>query len=285
MNIQEFREKLKSLLEEKYGEGRPLEIKTVQKNNGTSYVGIILVSSKNASPAINTDAYFSAYDQGMTMEQIMDHIEKSIDTNVLDDDIVKKADDFNVFRDKLCIKLINMEKNKEFLKEHPYRPFLDLAKIVIYHDNNSNMSKTIVISNRLMKIWGITEGQLFDTAEKNSVKNMPPVFANISEFMPIPLPEEPPMYCLTNSSRTYGAACITYPGEAEKIAEALNSDYFLIPSSLHEVLIIKGVAEEKDRYNEMIRAVNDEAVPRDQVLGDHAYFYDREKKELMSMSA
>ena len=283
MNITQFRQELLALLQEKYGEDKPFVLKPVQKNNGSSYTGIICTSSKGASPAINTDAYFSAYSRGMTMDRIMDHIAESLDLNILDEDIVKKADDFNVYKDKLCIKLVNREMNKEFLKEHPYRPFWDLAKIVIYYDHNSeqNMSKTIVISSRLMEIWGITKRQLFDTAEKNSVKNMPVVFSPLSEFIPIPLPEDAPLYCLTNRSRTYGAACITYPGEAERIADALGSDYFLIPSSIHEILIFKGTTKDRDKYDTMIKEVNKEAVPADCVLGNHSYFYDREKKEFI----
>ena len=283
MNITQFRQELLSLLEGKYGEDRPFELKPVHKNNGSSYIGIICTSSKGAAPAINTDAYFSAYSRGMSMDRIMEHIAASLDLNILDEDIVKRADDFNVYKDKLCIKLVNREMNKVFLKSHPYRPFLDLAKIVIYYDHNEeqNMSKTIVISSRLMKIWGITKKQLFDTAEKNSVKNMPAIFYPLSVFMPIPLPEDPPMYCLTNRKRTYGAACITYPGEAEKIADALDSDFFLIPSSIHEFLIFKGTTKDKDKYDTMIKEVNNEAVPADCVLSDHSYYYDREKKEFI----
>ena len=120
-----------------------------------------------------------------------------------------------------------------------------------------------------------------DTAEKNSVKNMPVVFSPLSEFIPIPLPEDAPLYCLTNRSRTYGAACITYPGEAERIADALGSDYFLIPSSIHEILIFKGTTKDRDKYDTMIKEVNKEAVPADCVLGNHSYFYDRKKKEFI----
>lgn len=49
------------------------------------------------------------------------------------------------------------------------------------------------------------------------------------------------MYVLTNRMRSYGAACIAYPYIPGMIGETLGSDYYILPSSVHEVMIVPGL--------------------------------------------
>lgn len=58
-------------------------------------------------------------------------------------------------------------------------------------------------------------------------------------------------------------------------AEKLGGDYFIIPSSIHEVLLVKDTGEMNARdLAAMIREVNATEVAPEDVLTDHAYHYD-----------
>ena len=46
------------------------------------------------------------------------------------------------------------------------------------------------------------------------------------------------MMILTNSRKTYGACCILYPKVLEQLAERVDGDYYLIPSSVHEFILL-----------------------------------------------
>lgn len=67
----------------------------------------------------------------------------------------------------------------------------------------------------------------------------------------------------------------------EKVAERLNCDFYAIPSSVHEIILIKwNDAPSKEEMNEMLNEVNRSQVPEDEILGDKVFYYSRKEKRL-----
>lgn len=83
-------------------------------------------------------------------------------------------------------------------------------------------------------------------------------------------------YILTNTERVYGAAVILYPGVLEYVSGQLGGDLFIIPSSIHETLILKddGIIKAQE-LEEILREVNREKVAPEDVLSDSLYGYSR----------
>ena len=88
------------------------------------------------------------------------------------------------------------------------------------------------------------------------------------------------MYVLTNSIRNNGAVCITYPGVLKNFAEEKDSDLYIIPSSIHEVILIPGTQWPKSQINRMIKEVNLNELDPVEILSDHVYVYKREDEEI-----
>ena len=90
-----------------------------------------------------------------------------------------------------------------------------------------------------------------------------------------------PMYVLSNISRMNGAACMLYDGVIRKFAEYWRTDLYIIPSSIHEVIMIpdNGSAE-PERLLEMISDVNDTQVSAEEVLSYGLYHYSRSNDSL-----
>ena len=91
----------------------------------------------------------------------------------------------------------------------------------------------------------------------------------------------PRMFVLTNKNRTFGAITILYPNILKCFADKVKSDLFILPSSIHEVIIIARC--ELDRiisFEDMVREVNDEQVAKEDILSYHVYEYCREKELL-----
>ena len=81
---------------------------------------------------------------------------------------------------------------------------------------------------------------------------------------------------MSNTKGSYCAAAILYEGVLEKIAKYLGEDYHVIPSSVHEVIIIpKSFGESREYLDELIQEVNTYHVDAEEVLSDHAYYYER----------
>lgn len=84
------------------------------------------------------------------------------------------------------------------------------------------------------------------------------------------------MYVLTNSIKTNGAACITYPNIIKDFAKEHDSDVYIIPSSIHEVILIPGTYWEKEKINKMILEVNANELDPVEILSDHVYVFSKD---------
>ncbi len=93
------------------------------------------------------------------------------------------------------------------------------------------------------------------------------------------------MYVLSNHTRINGAASILYEGLLGKIADRLECDLFILPSSVHEVIVIPEKGDEDYyRLSEMVREVNETQLSPEEVLADHAYYYSREMSALVEIA-
>ena len=83
-----------------------------------------------------------------------------------------------------------------------------------------------------------------------------------------------PMMILTNSRKTYGACCIMYPKVLERLAGSVGGDYYLIPSSVHEFILLPlSQGRSAEELKEMIAEVNSSEIPPEDVLSDSLYLY------------
>jgi len=78
---------------------------------------------------------------------------------------------------------------------------------------------------------------------------------------------------ITTQDTFNGAAAITLPAVQEKLREKYGS-FYIVPSSIHEMLAFPADIPAGLGINEMIRRTNIQEVPVRERLGDHAYFYE-----------
>lgn len=192
--------------------------------------------------------------------------------------------DLSKIMDKVCVRLINRKENKELLKEIPYKEFYDLAVILVIELSDE---ASIKVTSNLLSTWGISFNELYGIAKVNTERLHPYSIKDMSEIMAeivgVPVEEVPSvgLHVVTNNRKTFGATCLLYDGLLEKIADMLEGNFVILPSSLHEVIVhsvMSGVSVE--HLNEIVREVNNNEVPKEDVLSDHVYLYNRETGEL-----
>ena len=88
-------------------------------------------------------------------------------------------------------------------------------------------------------------------------------------------PEDEQMFVASVPDKIRGAGVIAYPNFMEDAAEKMGGDFFVIPSSIHEVLLVRdnGEMTSKDLEN-MVKEVNATQVEPEDQLTDHVYHYD-----------
>jgi len=90
-----------------------------------------------------------------------------------------------------------------------------------------------------------------------------------------------PMYVLSNKSKLNGSGCIFYHNLLHNLCEKLECDLYILPSSIHEVILIP--AYDHDSYDEltsMVKEVNSTQLSKEEILSDHVYFYSRETGQI-----
>ena len=265
------------------------------ESNSLKEVDALIINRKDCEyiTRIFLDKAYMAYREFGDMDPIMSDIAATIQKS--EKQLRKiEAIDFNTFegvKERLSVKILNWDWNHDKLKSIAHRrlPETDLA--VIYRievASNKNGFETVKVTNKMLDIWGIHEEQLYQAALEQNIKKYPFVVADAAQFLfrEEPVPEQFPeemkgnrFYYLTNGNIVNGAATILYPDILKTIGDKFQGNYFIIPSSIHEVLLMKDDGETKvEELQSMVRSVNDESVPEGDVLSDHVYAYDRENE-------
>jgi hypothetical protein len=280
-----------------YVEGYSVQIQTVVKNNDTRLTGIVIRSNdSNIAPTIYLDGFFGQYQDGMPMDEV---IKKVIDTyeqnKVTGRFDVSMVTDYASVSNRICVKLVNAAKNQDLLADAPHVMVSDLAVIfyiVLSKDNGS--TATITVRNNLMKLWNVTTEQLYEMAMDNTqrmfrgtVKSMASIMTEMlgnrmdeecaNEFYDMAVGEdEVPMYIATNNIRIDGSVVILYDGLLREFASRVGSDFYILPSSVHETILVP-VSEDiqLDYLRDMVREINRTEVAPEEVLSDNVYIYSR----------
>lgn len=316
MTFEEFKDLIKdnilNYLPTSYSECT-VELTHIMKNNSLEMDGLSIRKPEAIiSPNIYLNKYFENYNEGRDLEDILEeiaalrieHEKESI--GILTDDIKN----FDSIKDKLTCRIVSGERNAQLFENVAHTRIYDLG--ITYHIdllNNDIGTGSIRIMNSLMKEWNKSVEDIHDIALANTIKNYPVEFTSITEvimgmmkdeilgdflsevggdeaeFMKKELISsktgEDAMYVLTNSSKLNGATVILYPDVLKQIGEKLGKDYYILPSSLHELIVVpKSDFTKVSELEIMIKEVNSTQVLPDEVLADHPYEFSRELEKL-----
>lgn len=252
------------------------ELYTVTKNNGTRRTGILFKQEdSNLAPTIYLEEFYQKYLKGQQVPDLADSI-----CSIYQEIRVKKTCDcqnlfdFNHVKEHIVYKLIRRDANEELLKQIPYEPFLDLA--VVYYiqiDNTRFGSAAIQIRNEHLRYWRVEKEEIRRLAEKNTPRIYPVQIRQIVRFM----------YVATNEQCSLGAAVMRYPDFREKVRGMIRGDFYILPSSIHEVILVpESFGLEPERMQKMVKEINQTGVAPEEVLSDSVYYFDGEEIRIVA---
>ena len=304
MDYKEFcehvKDEIKGVLPEQY-ESYEVQLHTVSKPNVGLQVGLTFVFPVSGTPVpvIYLEPYYDAYlNRGMSvahlMNQIADLAVKGIEKGRNASDgmlgLVPDMTSWEKVKDKVTVRVIGVSRNTELLKDVPCRLYGDIAliyQVSVRVEDDTLM--TVRITNNMMEQYGISEPQLYDTAMENSqrlqkvtCRPMGEVIGDLLGMEDDPLMDEAPakLYVLSNESLQFGAAALFYPGVIEKISKSIPEGFYILPSSIHEVLILPKNQGEKAMLENMVQEINETQVAPDEVLSDFVSEYDSQTRTM-----
>ncbi len=286
MTYEDFKMTVYQHLKDALPAGTSVCLQKICKNNGLVLDGLTISSSKsNVSPTILLDYYYEKRHYFPSFEAICQDILLTYEHNKSEEPVnIDFFYDYKQVRKRLAYRLVNYEKNKELLQTVPYIRYLDLAVVFFcLLDISGKNSATILIHSGHLDTWEATADDLYELTCLTTPLLLPyeltPMSAILSDTLTAyssPPDTACPMYVLTNTSRLYGAGCILYPGLLSNISAYLQSDLFLLPSSIHEVILLPvSSCCQPDKLASLVSQVNQTELAADEILSSHVYCYSR----------
>lgn len=316
-----FLDAIKQALLSQLGDGYSLDIRQVSKNNGLILDGLcIRKTGQKAAPTIYLNSFYDLYQEGYEIQQLSEQIlNLYYENSCLPTSVLEHFVQFSQLKDKIAYKLINAQSNRLLLQTVPHIPYLDLAIVFyLFLDENDTGQMTALIHKEHQAMWEISTEELFELAKENTKRLLPAEIKSMNDVMKEiaiehlgkdyrddfieQLREEnsqSPLYVLSNRCGLYGASCILYEDLLKHFADGIEDDLILLPSSIHEVLILPdkhgadgfcphGAASESKSYDflgDMVTTINQAEVPTEDQLSNQVYLFSRLQNRLTIVTA
>lgn len=291
------KEKFLSYMPEKY-QDMEVRISQVEKVN-RKLDGLNLFTpdgERTVSPTIYIndiyDKYLQTEDLQITLQDAAEAIDRAFRA------APAQSLDMRTAKDNIIFQLVNTAQNEDMLKNKPHREFQDLSIIYrwVISVDERGISST-VISNNLAEELGMGEEQLFRAAAENTRRILPPVVKSMNEvirdmmladgmppemadIMMGQMPPEQTMWVITNERGIDGAASMLYEDKLHKLAERVESDLYILPSSVHEVIAVSVDMGEPEALAQMVAEINMDQVELGERLSNQVYHYDKDLRRI-----
>lgn len=267
----------------------------VRENDRKMHVLAIRLSEKDTFPNICLDGFYQCYQDREELDACVGDI---ADVYIAYGDMedVKEPGiiwDYEKVKDRLFIRLCDLQWNQGYLKDKVSTMHGDFAAayyIAIYEDREKMLK--VPVTDVLIRTWGVSMEQFHKDALLAD-RSGQPVLADLnalcSEMLGIGKTENLltegavyhsmgiPMLCLTNSRKQYGASLILHDDIMRRAGEVLGSDFFVLPSSIHETILVPDInGSDAQGLCLMVKEINEGKVEACEQLSDKVQYYDRE---------
>ena len=287
---QEFAEDIKEKLYERGYDDVRISFNNVEKTNQNYEAMSVVPEGNNVGVNFNIENAFASYEHtddyaGVLASATMVIADGLDRAPVID---VSALMDYENMKEKLSVEVISAEANADLLANVPHDRMEDLA--VVYRfvmESSEDGRASILVTNNLMDRMGVSHEQLRADALENSPEIRPVVIMGMNEVMKemmgpevyemfgIPDDAEETMYVATVPDKNSGAGVIAYQDFMDQAAERVGGDFFVLPSSINEILLVPDNGDmTADALRDMVKDVNAKEVSPEERLSDNVYHYD-----------
>ena len=266
-----------------------VNVKDVEKANGMSYRGIEVSDLQTGmGVTVNMDKHYKMYLGGKSVDEIADLVQQQVA------DVFEKRPDVDMSRlkdyESLCsnvmMEAVSREKNAEYLQNIPHFDMADLS--IIYRLNvgrdRSHDIGVVTVDNQLLNSMGVSQDRFQKDVFEQVLAGEPPILKSLTEVIGASFIGDGPepeggLFLATNRDALYGASVIAIPGFLDQAAEKLGGSFYILPSSIHEVLLLKNdEAVDIQEMERMVQDINAAIVVPEEQLSDRVYHYDAQEK-------
>ncbi len=267
--------------------GAKISRHTVTKadNTGTKEGLVVRFPGQKINPTVYPSDYEEMIRNGATANDIAKAMAERIQANMPQTQEFTEVPELTkeTLAEKAYTCVCNTERNKDFLKSVPHEEIEDLSIFVKFRVTDN---AAITITDDIAKNLQLTGAEILEMARRNtdkqefSIRTLQSVLAgafgaDFGNGMDQQQPMIPQIFVMSNSTNVDGASCIASRAALDKAMKKIGEDFFIIPSSRHELLLVPtsldlGITD----LREMIHAVNATEVSVQDYLSDNLYHYD-----------
>lgn len=283
--------------------------KVVKTNDSILHGFVLRKEGSGIGANVYIDDLFDRHESGESMEELRGDLEmRCLQAATCPIPPLHRLEDLSLdsVRTRLTVRLLDVRNNRTYMEE---RPYIDVGNgLALVADINCDETITsewkIAVNEGILQEMGCSKEELLTAALENTIALEPPIMADLARFMDAEVygglePENlldvsehgdavyrtpgfaEGAFVLTNTSRFRGAAVLFYPEVMDRIHEVLGCGYYVIPSSVHEVILVPDASGwDVRKLKEMLRQGNEETVGRGDYLSDRVFHYGHEDRHL-----
>ena len=274
-------ERVKDFLPEEFKKAS-VSLQVVTKANDVKLTGLTISSvQSNVAPTIYLESFYEKYEDGEDIDAILKRIaEVRLEHEVANDFDASLVTDFDRCKHLIVPRLVSVDMNMEMLERRPHMLMDELAVFYCIHlDCCKEGTASIAITNDILKMWDMDIEELHELAVNNLPSVLPSTFKGMNEVMMemtgMEFPEvDEKMFVLSNVQKVNGASALLDKEIMNAVIERVGTDFYILPSSLHEVLIVPADAGmDVSDLEAMVQEVNATQVSVEDKLSDHVFKY------------
>ena len=293
LEYEQFKEKVISMLGEKAGSERSVGTGTVTKLNGQKLDSVYIErEGQEIFPTCYLDHFYEIYEDGMSLETIVSMI---MDMGMAEPGeeqfAYQQLMDYEKVKDRICLRIVNTERNREMLESIPSIPFLDLSVVFYVLFINGTSQYMATVTDEMLDKWELGKQDLIKNACENTKRMNPLCVSELGDMIEKLSPAEaetarfeyedeiesvPDVTVISSEYGTCGAVYMLDMSLMAEYARKYDDDLIIIPSSIHEVLILPASRSDREELDKTIRMVNMTALSAGEYLADHSYVFRRE---------
>lgn len=248
------------------------EVVKVNKN-GVVCTGIT-VRTGNISPVVYID---NSYEEKKEVNEVVKEIKAIIEeTKTEDANTVDFINAWDSVKNKIKVRLRNKQTNQnaEVFRSAKNHGFADLIIVPYIEINVCGKTGTTAVTNAMLKDWGVTKRTVIDTGIKNVEADVRPLAEVLAEMVPgadVGMFESP-FTIVSTPDKQNGAIAIIKA--KKKLEELYPNGYYVIPSSIHEVLVLsKDYEKDSGRLDGLVNDANTNVLDATDYLSNHVYTF------------
>lgn len=259
--------------------------------------GLYLLSSSDMfriSPAIYMDDMYKDYKENGHFESVMKTYAEKLEKMLNRTPQLAYKDIFD--KGRIFFQLIHTKQNQALLSNVPYRAWNDLS--IVYRWDIAVSNEQVIsqiINHDFAQYMNMDEANFFKEAWINTKKEYPIMIKNMNDvlldiilekdvfrdFVDLYINnEEWHVWIISNQKNYYGAVSVLYEEELYKLAQQLNKNLYVLPVSIHEMIIVPAITPDLFKKLSDIIMYIYQTISVEERLSNQVYYYNRNLRKI-----